>query len=102
MMKCSFRIVLLFLYLLAWADVRTLAAAGYCLPQNDSMSCTVSPLDPSAIKYIIALGNLNPPQHTFPSDHIYLFHYDPDSGVPHDTTQCYNVYARAACVSARA
>ena len=33
-----------------------------------------SPLEPSAITDIVPLGNLNPPGHTLPTNHIYFFH----------------------------
>lgn len=36
-----------------------------------------SPLDESEIRFIVALGNLNPPGHTFPSDHIYFYNRVP-------------------------
>src|SRR6185295_5333781 len=32
------------------------------------------PLDPSVITAIVPLGNLNPPEHTLPTNHIYFFH----------------------------
>ncbi len=34
---------------------------------------TVSPVDPGDIESIAPLGNLNPPGHTFPTDHIYFY-----------------------------
>jgi hypothetical protein len=33
-----------------------------------------SPIDISAISVIVPLGNLNPPDHTLPTNHIYFFH----------------------------
>ena len=33
-----------------------------------------SPIDPGTIEFIAALGNLNPPGHTLPTDHIYFYH----------------------------
>src|SRR5947207_4792604 len=44
----------------------------------DSQSGTVfalraSPVDPSFVDFILPLGNLNPPSHTFPTDHIYFY-----------------------------
>jgi len=33
-----------------------------------------SPIAVSAIEFIAPLGNLNPPDHTLPTDHIYLYH----------------------------
>jgi len=32
-----------------------------------------SPIDPSAIEFIAPLGNLNPPSHTLPTNHIYFY-----------------------------
>jgi len=34
---------------------------------------TASPIDVSDIHSIVALGNLNPPGHVFPTDHIYFY-----------------------------
>src|SRR5712672_3030835 len=34
---------------------------------------TVTPMDLSDIREIAPLGNLNPPGHTFPTDHIYFY-----------------------------
>lgn len=34
---------------------------------------TVSPVDPDFIESIAPLGNLNPPGHTFPTDHMYFY-----------------------------
>ncbi len=36
-----------------------------------------SPLDEGDIRFIVPLGNLNPPGHTFPSDHIYFYNRIP-------------------------
>ena len=45
-----------------------------------------SPLDEGDIRFIVPLGNLNPPGHTFPSDHIYFYNRippaPPDAPVP--------------------
>lgn len=43
---------------------------------------TVSPLDIDSILSIVPLGNLNPPSHTFPTDHIY-FHLIRQGGADH-------------------
>lgn len=40
----------------------------------------VSPIDPSAIRWITPLGNLNPPDHTLPTDYIYFYFAAPDAG----------------------
>jgi hypothetical protein len=37
-------------------------------------SLTVSPLDTIAISGFVPLGNLNPPGHTFPTDHMYMYY----------------------------
>ena len=34
---------------------------------------TASPLETDSIRSIVTLGNLNPPGHTFPTDHIYFY-----------------------------
>lgn len=44
-----------------------------------TLSLTVSPIDQSAIRWITPLGNLNPPGHTLPTDHIYFYFADPDA-----------------------
>lgn len=45
-----------------------------------------SPLDEGDIRFIVPLGNLNPPGHTFPSDHTYFYNRippaPPDAPVP--------------------
>lgn len=38
-----------------------------------------SPLDEAEIRFIVPLGNLNPPGHTFPSDHIYFYNRIPNT-----------------------
>lgn len=44
---------------------------------------TVAPTDSSAFEYLIPLGNLSPPDHTIPTDHIYyVFPGDPNQGPP--------------------
>jgi hypothetical protein len=37
-------------------------------------------IDQSAIAWITPLGNLNPPSHTLPTDHIYFYFTNPDAG----------------------
>ena len=39
---------------------------------------TVSPMDIESISCIVLLGNLNPPGHVFPTDHIYFYISNPD------------------------
>ncbi len=44
---------------------------------------TVSPTDSSAFAYLIPLGNLSPPDHTIPTDHVYyVFPGDMNQGPP--------------------
>jgi hypothetical protein len=35
---------------------------------------TQLPIDLSAIEFVVPIGNLNPPGHTLPTDHAYLYH----------------------------
>ncbi|MBS7250835.1 MAG: hypothetical protein KIH08_09665 [Candidatus Freyarchaeota archaeon] len=51
----------------------------------EKVTFTHMPLDDEAYDYIRPLGNLNPPYHTFPTDHIYF-------GLKNET---YNIYAPA-------
>ena len=36
---------------------------------------TVAPIEPSALQYIVPVGNIGPWAHTFPIDHAYLYHH---------------------------
>jgi hypothetical protein len=45
-----------------------------------TLSFTVAPMDPSAIQYIVPLGNLGPWAHTLPTDHAYLYHHAGQTG----------------------
>ncbi|TAK16627.1 MAG: hypothetical protein EPO35_04920 [Acidobacteria bacterium] len=45
-----------------------------------TLSLTVSPIDQSKIRWITPLGNLNPPSHTLPTDHIYFYFANPNIG----------------------
>ncbi|MCD6358460.1 MAG: hypothetical protein J7L90_00630, partial [Dehalococcoidia bacterium] len=47
-------------------------------PYDISTMFTSSPVDIENIETIVVLGNLNPPSHTFPTDHIYLYISNPD------------------------
>lgn len=38
-----------------------------------------SPIDQNAIRWITPLGNLNPPAHSVPTDHIYFYFADPSA-----------------------
>jgi hypothetical protein len=57
-----------------------------------TLTFTRSPIDPSAILFITPLGNLNPPGHTLPTDHIYFYHHVP--GQPSNGIQ-YDIFAPA-------
>jgi len=48
------------------------SCGGAADPASGALVFRVAPLEPSAISYIIPLGNLNPPGHTVPTSHIYL------------------------------
>ena len=39
-----------------------------------------APVAPETIRFITPLGNLNPPGHTTPTDHIYFYFADPNAG----------------------
>jgi len=49
-------------------------------PSNSSgpITFTYSPIDTSKISQATPLGNINPPGHTFPTDHIYFYLNDPN------------------------
>jgi hypothetical protein len=38
-----------------------------------TLSFSAALVDPANVDFILPLGNLNPPAHTFPSDHIYFY-----------------------------
>jgi hypothetical protein len=42
---------------------------------------TVSPVDPANLSSIVPLGNLNPPGHTYPTDHMYFALKNGNAGV---------------------
>ncbi len=44
---------------------------------SETLVFRASPLDEADIRFIVPLGNLNPPGHTFPSDHIYFYNRIP-------------------------
>ena len=73
---------------------RTTDPAGGDPPGGSSAaeSLTALPVDPQEIKYIVALGNLNPPGHTLPTDHMYLYMMNPDS-CPCDLARQRTLYA---------
>jgi len=51
---------------------------------------TVSPLDTDHIMSIVPLGNVNPPSHTFPTDHIYFHITRPEGADRPDTATLYS------------
>lgn len=54
---------------------------------GSTFSFTRSPIDPGSIAFIVPLGNLNPPGHTLPTDHIYFYHHIPGqapNGIQYD------------------
>jgi hypothetical protein len=55
------------------------STGGSGLPQG-TLSLTHALVDSAAIRWITPLGNLNPPGHTLPTDHIYFYIADPDAG----------------------
>ena len=42
---------------------------------STTFSFTRTPLDASRIQWVTPLGNLNPPAHTFPTDHVHFYHH---------------------------
>jgi hypothetical protein len=50
------------------------------LPRTGAGVLSVSPLDTGTLVAATPLGNLNPPGHTTPTDHVYLYFVDPWSG----------------------
>lgn len=52
---------------------------GAAFPSG-TLVLTHSPIDPAAIVWITPLGNLNPPGHTLPTDHIYFYTANPNAG----------------------
>jgi len=51
---------------------------------------TVSPMDIDSILRIVLLGNLNPPGHVFPTDHIYFYISNPDGDNRPDIVTLYS------------
>jgi len=43
-------------------------------PLAQTLVFTQSPIDVAAIEFVVPLGNLNPPGHTLPTDHVYFYH----------------------------
>lgn len=66
-----------------WTRVWAVAGAALALtchraPTAPSLPATLSfefpPINPAFIAQITSLGNVNPPAHTLPTNHIYLYH----------------------------
>lgn len=60
------------------------------LPPCDETIFTVSPTNFESIDHIVSLGNLNPPGHTFPTGHMYVYLTDPDSNGVTDIATLYS------------
>ncbi|MGB4845986.1 MAG: hypothetical protein WBP16_16080 [Ferruginibacter sp.] len=50
--------------------------------QISTGSLSISLVDTSVIAGLVPLGNLNPPGHTFPTDHMYIYFKTPGAAVP--------------------
>src|SRR5207342_1673930 len=62
------------------SDPRVPSGATSCAPGTALM--TVSPVALSDFFGWVPLGSLNPPAHTFPTDHQYIYVNDPSSSAP--------------------
>lgn len=49
-------------------------------PNPGPLVFKASPIDPASIRWITPLGNLNPPAHPLPTDHIYFYFANPNTG----------------------
>jgi hypothetical protein len=56
-------------------------------------SFTRSPMNLSEFKYATPLGNLNPPGHTLPTDHVYFYWVSPDHRTSGDMDTMRSVFA---------
>jgi hypothetical protein len=79
-MKTSLVWLLLSCCLLLSCKKRKGGATGNCNNAVDSL--TVFPLNYAHMDGLVPLGNLNPPGHTFPTDHVYLYLDNPAVKVP--------------------
>jgi hypothetical protein len=57
---------------------------------GSTFAFTRSPVDPAVIEFITPLGNLNPPGHTLPTDHMYFYHH-----LNHRSAPQYDVFVPA-------
>jgi hypothetical protein len=55
-------------------------AGASAAPLPSTLSFRASPIALEQIRYITPLGNLNPPAHTTPTDHIYFYFAAPNAG----------------------
>lgn len=78
-MKARVLILIAVSFALSTVACSAATVSGYC---SADPFFTVSPLDVSDIDYIRPLGGINPPSHTFPTDHIYLYMHQDTSGIP--------------------
>lgn len=51
-----------------WGKLKPSLELGSCKPSNQF---TVAPTDDNAFDYLVPLGNIGPPDHTIPTDHLY-------------------------------
>ena len=49
-------------------------------PTPTALTFRASPIAMESIRWITPLGNLNPPDHSTPTDHIYFYFANPDAG----------------------
>src|SRR5580658_9146239 len=68
-------------------------------PANGVAQFTVVPTTPVAGLSLTALGSLNPPGHTLPTDHVYFYSWDLSTGNPAgDTTRTVYMPATGALI----
>lgn len=49
-------------------------------PPTGTLVFRASPIDVGSLRWITPLGNLNPPDHVLPTDHIYFYFASPNAG----------------------
>jgi hypothetical protein len=54
--------------------------SGTTTPTAATLTVRASPIAMESIRWITPLGNLNPPDHSTPTDHIYFYFAAPDAG----------------------
>ena len=65
----------------------TASLVGPTCPQGSLFS--VSPIKSSDLLYVVPLGHLNPPDHTIPTDHIYLTVKDTNQIIPNSAKEVF-------------